>query len=188
MGNAKIQIDLAQGKLEVEGDADLVREIYADFKDQISKQKLAREQEAPPQEASAKAPKKRTAPKRKQRTSTDENGIDPDHPKLDKSLDLSGLQDFYAQYVPKNNAEKVLLFAHFLIEEKGIETPNTDQFFTCYATLKERIPKAFSQTFRDAGGKSYGYIDYKSASEITLTHLGMNHLNDESNGIKRAGS
>lgn len=184
MSNAKIHIDIAQGRLDVEGDADLVREIYADFKDQLSKTPQIAKKDDPSQEAGVKQAKKSSS-KKKPKAGSEGGGIDPDHPKLDKDLNLSALPKFYSQYEPKNNAEKILLFAHFLINESGIDAPNTDQFYTCYLHLKEKVPKVFSQTFRDAGGKNYGFIYYNSPTDISISHIGINHLNS---GIKMVGT
>ena len=184
----KLHVNISQGIIEIEGDAALVREIYADFKDRLLDQ-LGKVPEAPMQDSSsekdAKSPpkkKRRPAAKKNAPADKDDSGVDPDHPKLDKDLDLSKLRAFYDQYEPKNNAEKILIFATFLIEKIKIVKPNTDHIYSCFVELEETIPSAFSQAFRNTHGRIYGYINYKSATDITVPIKGTNYLNS---GIKR---
>ena len=184
----KLHINLSKGIVDVEGDVDLVREVYSDFKDRLLAN-LTPTTETPKSDGHAEESKKVSA-KRKRRSSPRkvakadgvDGGIDPHNPKLDKDLDLSELPAFFGRFEPKNNAEKILIFAKFLIEELDIESPNTDQFYTCFVELKEKIPAAFDQAFRDTHGRAYGYIEYKSATEISVPIMGTNHFND---GIKR---
>lgn len=187
----KLHINVSQGIIDIEGDIDLVREIYADFKDRLL-DGLDIVHETPTQNGSSEQGNK-TSPKRKKRTSSkravqtdnSDSGIDPDHPKLDKDLDLSGLRAFYDQFEPKNNAEKILIFAKFLIDTLKQSKPNTDQFYTCFIELDEMIPSAFAQAFRNTHGRKYGYIEYKSATDISVPIKGTNHY---TSGIKRKGT
>lgn len=189
----KLHIDVVHGTIDVDGDTDFVKQVYSDFRATLlSRLQTSTESTGDDEKGKQKPPGKSAPPKPKKPTirkrvkkEVDASGIDPDHPKLDKSLDTSGLAKFYSQFEPKNNAEKILIFTKFLTEELGIESPNTDHYYTCYSHLKERIPKVFAQAFRDAHGRSYGYIDYKSPSDISITIIGTNHFND---GIKKKGA
>ena len=69
-----------------------------------------------------------------------------------------------------------------MMDELEIESPNTDQFYTCFDAVKERIPQAFRQAFLDTSGKRFGYIDYSTADGVTLTIKGKNHFDS---GIKK---
>lgn len=184
----KFHINVSQGIIDIEGEPDVVREIYADFKDKLLSQfgnwaDDTAESPTTPETPAPKATLQRRAPSRKRaKVETEEIGVDADKPKLDKDLDTSKLADFYGQFEPKNNPEKILVFSKFLTEELGIESPTTDQIYTCYLALKEKIPKVFSQAFRDTGGKKYGYIDYKAPSDIKVTIMGTNHFNS---GVRR---
>ena len=60
-------------------------------------------------------------------------------------------------------------------DELQIKSPNTDQFYTCFEKVDERVPRAFAQAFRDASSKS-GYIDYKSPTDIRSTIMGNNYF------------
>jgi hypothetical protein len=180
----KLHINIAQGLIDVEGDADLVREIYADYKERIlNGQRVAAASAAPGQDAPTESddvsasrpkPKRRAAPKRK--ANGDDRGVIADQPKLDKNLDTSGLPAFYGEFEPKNSAERILIFLKFMTGELQIESPNTDQFYTCFEKVNERVPKAFSQAFRDTSGRKFGFINYNSPTDIRLTTTGNNYF------------
>lgn len=192
----KLHINLSQGIIDIEGDPDLVREIYTDFKEKLIRSTamtpqyqdtMAQGHEAGQESAntdndtSAKArakprPKRRVTSTKKD-SDTENGGIQANTPKIDKSLDTSKLPEYYGQFEVKNNAEKILIFLKFMTEELDIEAPNTDQFYTCFEKVRERIPKVFSQAFRDASGRRFGFIDYNSPTDIKLTIKGNNHFN-----------
>lgn len=184
---AKLHIDISQGVLDIEGDAGLVREIYSDFKDLF----LSHAPFAPPAPASAppmpsdapdggsdtiSKPKSKRRVSNKKKPNVDEvsNGVPA--PKLDKNLDTSGLSAFYGQFSPKNNSERILIFLKFMTEILGIDSPNTDQVYTCFKASGEKIPKAFAQAFYDASGK-HGYIDFRTSTDLPITISGDNHFN-----------
>jgi hypothetical protein len=186
----KLHIDISQGVIDVEGDPELVREIYADFKIQLlNGAKFARPAPAAApaatpaangDEAPAPAPKqkakRRVATKKKANGDDGSSGVVPDSPKLDKNLDTSGLGAFYGQFAPKNNAEKILIFLKFMTDSLHIESPNTDQVYTCFKATGDKIPKAFAQAFYDTSSK-LGYIDFRSATDLPITIAGDNHFN-----------
>lgn len=185
----KLRIDVSQGLIDIEGDPELVREIYADFKTHLlSGVRFA--QPAPPAVPGAAAgadtddqtppPKSRAKrrPAAKKKTNGDERGSEvvADSPKLDKSLDTSGLGAFYGQFAPKNNAEKILIFLKFITDSLQIKSPNTDQVYTCFKATGEKIPRAFAQAFYDTSSK-FGYIDFRSPTNIPIMIAGDNHFN-----------
>lgn len=178
---AKLHIDLTQGVLDVEGDADFVREIYQDFKDRIAvgsplqtdatnKTVVAKRVHSNPKS------KRRSQSRTKSSVDRDASGVNADSPNMDKSLDTVGLVDYFGKFEPKNHPEKILIFLKFLTEELGIESPNTDQVYTCYESIDERVPKAFAQAFRDTSGRKFGFIDFNSPTDIKVTTLGSNHF------------
>ena len=179
--HAKLHIDISQGIIDVEGDPELVREVYADFKEKL----LDGISSSPPpgvvETNSAKPVSKKKANRRKtarKKSTTKEGGssANPYSPKMDKNLDTSDLASFYGQYEAKNHPEKVLIFLKFLGDHLEIEAPNADQVYTCYRAVDERLPKVFLQAFRDASGKKFGYIDYSSPTELSVTTVGHNRL------------
>ncbi len=186
----KLRIDVSQGLIDIEGDPQLVREIYADFKTHLlsgvkfaqtashASQSAATGAETDEQTPPASKPKAKRRPAAKKKTNGDDSGsgVVADSPKLDKSLDTSGLGTFYGQFAPKNNAEKILIFLKFMTESLSIESPNTDQVFTCFKATGDKIPKAFAQAFYDTSSK-LGYIDFRSSTDLPITIAGDNHFN-----------
>ena len=182
---AKLHINISQGIIDIEGEADLVREIYADFKEQLLNGVTSATSATPSQpkgdnaadeSGGKKNSKRRTAAKKKAVSEEGGNSVAANSPKLDKDLDTSKLMSFYNQFEPKNNAEKILIFLKFLNDELKIEIPNTDQVYTCFEKSNERVPKVFAQAFIDAAGRKFGYIDYNSPSNLKVTTVGSNHF------------
>jgi len=192
---ARLHINVAQGTLEVEGDEGFVEKIYNDFKAVLVEGFASIENQADsgikqdaPDSGPSKKTKKTGGKKRALRKKKEgADGSTPSSgaytPKLDKSLSLPGIREFLQQFNPSNHSEKILLFAKFL-QEKGIEPCSADQIYTCYMTLKERIPAACEQAFITTRGR-HGYIDYDGLDAISVTPLGENHFNHD---IKRLGS
>lgn len=184
---SKLHIDMSQGLVEVEGDADLVREVYRDLKDRLLSGALAPGARQPrsPEEAprsddngeSKQKVRRRSPPRKRADTDSVSSGVNADAPKLDKNLDTSKLGDFYGRFKPANASEKILIFLKYITEELGQEQPNTDQVFTCFKKAGGKIPTAFKQAFRDTSGR-HGYIDFNSATDISVTIAGDNHFND----------
>ena len=188
----KLHIDISHGVINIEGDPDLVREIYRDFKDQLLEGVTFAGSTVTPTPSPAaadsagngKAPNDGAGkPRAKRRNSAKKtngeeggSGVVADSPKLDKQLDTSSLPAFYDRYDARNNSEKILVFLKFMTDELIIESPNTDQFCTCFEKVDERVPKIFSQAFRNASGRRSGYIDYISSTEIRATVVGNNHF------------
>ena len=186
----KLHIDISHGIIDVEGDPELVREVYADFKMRL----LSSVKFSQPEPAAAPAAthagngieiapaatkqktKRRVASKKKANGDEGGSGVIADSPKLDKNLDTSGLGLFYGQFAPKNNPEKILIFLKFMAESLHIENPNTDQVYTCFKATGDKIPRAFAQAFYDTSSK-LGYIDFRSSIELPITIAGDNHFN-----------
>ncbi|WP_027233205.1 hypothetical protein [Phyllobacterium sp. UNC302MFCol5.2] len=185
MTTAKLHINISPGLIDVEGDSELVREIYADFKTHLlsgvtpaALPQDEREETIEPEDNGrprAKG-KRKSAPKKRGAGDEASSGISADAPKLDRDLDTAKLAAFYGQFEPKNHSDKILIFLTFLTQELGIAAPNTDQVYTCYIKANQKPPKAFAQAFRDTSGKSFGYIEYRPPTEIRITTAGNNHF------------
>lgn len=184
----KLHVNLSQGIIDVEGDPAFVRAIYDDFKNQLLdslkgigpaspayEPKFADAPDAGNDTPAKPKAKRRASGKRKSSGEQDGSGISSEAPKLDKQLDTAKLPAFYAGYTVKNHPEKILVFLKFLTEVAGVESPNSDQVFTCYKAVGEKLPVAFAQAFRDTSGK--GYIDLKSSTDMPVTIAGDNHFN-----------
>lgn len=189
----KLSVNLAQGLIEVEGEAAFVREVYSDFKDKLLEQfngpvsgGNGMPDENPEKDLGETSPKPQASKAKKtrirKRTATDSSGTPASKgpkykPKIDPNLALNGLDEFYEQYVPKNNYERVLIFAEFLRTKLSIEPCSADAIYTCFQKLKHKskVPVAFSQLIIDSRGDK-AFISYESYDEITLTANGENHL------------
>ena len=191
---AKLRLNLREGIIEVEGDSALVAKIYDDFKSQLASVSSDDEDaEGAPRGSSTVHDTEARASHRKSRkpriakaSSGGGDKVSNYTPVLDKGLDTSKLSKFYEPFAPRNHAERVLIYARFLNDVLDISPCTGDQIFTCYKATRERVPEAFVQALRDASGGRYGYIDYKSPTEILSTTRGDNHF--EHNGIKRKAS
>ena len=188
---AKLHINISQGVIDVEGDPDLVREIYSDFREQLlngailAPHRHAQEPDAATSGDDRMAPTK-PPPKIKLSGELPQKGrstptilamvYKPTPAKLDKNLDTSELGAFYGKFLPKNNPEKILIFLKFMTESLEIKSPNTDQVYTCFKHTGQKIPKAFAQAFYDTSTKN-GYIDYRSPSDLPITIAGDNYFN-----------
>lgn len=181
----KLHINISQGIIDVEGDPELVRAIYDDFKEQLlagatvlpSLRDEFDEGRTIEENGKPRAQVKRRLSSKK-RAASDDAGptVSADSPRLDKNLDTSGLVALYERYETSNNPQKILVFLKFMNDELGIDNPNTDQFYTCFEKVNARVPKVFSQAFRDASGRNFGFIDYNSATDIKITTVGNNYF------------
>ena len=180
----KLHINITEGVIDVEGDSDLVRQVYSDFKERLLKglADVPTPKSESGQAASGRAARSRRTGSSKNSSSgrkaasEDGSSVSADAPKLDKDLDTSTLAAFYRDIEARNHPEKILVFLTFLTEKLEIGAPNTDQVYTCYKAAGERLPKAFGQAFRDTSGSRFGYINYKSPTDLTITLNGQNHF------------
>lgn len=188
----RLKIDIANGAIEVEGTEEFVRKIYEEFKDLMSSTALSPRRREFAADHAVTEPKSGVKRARKGKQVTGDASatekVKNYAPALDSSLDTTGLESFYSAFAPKNHPERILIFARFLEEKKGIAPCTGNQVFTCYRTVKEKIPEAFVQALRDASGGRYGYIDYVSPTEIKVTVRGTNHFEQGGVSLKANGS
>jgi hypothetical protein len=174
---AKLNIDLKQGLLHVEGTEDFVRAIYDDFKSRLTAAAAVPLAEATPQgnnNGGGRADARRT----QARTKT---GRGEFVPTFNRELDTSKLFAYYNQFEMKNHPEKVLVFCMFLQEELKMEKITGNDVFTCYTAMKAatKTPKAFAQALRDAEGKSFHYIEVKAWDDIVVPISGSNYFHHD---------
>ena len=186
--HTKIRIDLSQGIIDIEGDDEFVREVYGDLRDSLIRKVEGQESmpdekiKSDPETVKKPVAKQRPTSRKKAANETNHGQPDPDNPRLDKDLDLSRLATFYGQFEPSNHPERILLFAKFLKDELDLDAITTDHIFTCYMGMREHVPEAFKQSFRDAHGNRYGYINFSDGSNVDVSVSGENHFNHK---IKR---
>ena len=184
MHENKLKIDLNQGVIEVEGSEQLVRDIYNDFKERLSKPATPIREARSAQEEFP-TPKKKTVNKTKSASNTGK--VKPKGPAsksgmLLKELDLTGsdgkesLRDFYSKFETSSNLERNLVFVYYLQHIKEVENININHVFTCYRNVPDlKAPGNLKQSLVDAGFKK-GWLDTSSMENITVPISGINHL------------
>ncbi|MCW2194427.1 hypothetical protein AB7M45_007198 [Bradyrhizobium elkanii] len=109
---AKLNIDLKQGLLHVEGTEEFVRAIYDDFKSRLTAAAAPAEATVAP--ANNNGGGGRAEPRRTQvRTKSSRGDFVP---QFNRELDTSKLAAYYGQFELKNHSEKILVFCMFLQE------------------------------------------------------------------------
>lgn len=182
MSASKLRIDISQGVLEVEGSDQLVREIYADFKDKLHGSTSS------PTTKSTKPSRKPATPKQDgestaQRPPGKKNASSGgSQPGIVKDLDLSGkakgverLKDFYASFTVSSNQERNLVFMYYLQHKIEVSAITPNHIFTCYRDVGVKVPTALVQSLRDTSNRR-GWLDTGNTNDLKVTTPGMNHL------------
>lgn len=173
----RLSIEIGNTKLEVIGSEALIRDIYADFKDQLSGGEQTATFDRPAsQEPPLKTRKAKTSVKPTPKTAKKK----PTGPKptFDTSLNTNGLAEFYEAKSPMSHSEKILVFSAFLCEKLNVTTVSRDQIYTCYEVQKVKLPTAFNQAFTDAKNQKH-FIEILEDGQLEITLHGKNHLNHE---------
>jgi hypothetical protein len=193
MANAKIRINLTLGLIEAEGEEAFVSKVYDDFKERI----VATENGAGAGEEAqqggggnpARTPRRTPARKRvgakKANGKPEGSGITTYVPSRNTDLDLSKLTKFVGQYAPKNNPEKYVLYITFLKDTLKKDSCTMDDLLSCFLEMKDEIPGNLGQNLIDTRGNRYGYIKFTSPHDISLSTVGINHLNHK---MKKKGA
>lgn len=177
---AKLNIDLKQGLLHVEGTEEFVRSIYDDFKSRLTAAAAVPAATPLADNGGGKPEARRSAPRAK-------TGRGDFTPTFNRDLDTSKLPAFYGQFETKNHPEKVLVFSMFLKEELLVEKITGNDIFTCYMAMKNetKTPKAFAQALRDAEGKKFNFIQVREWDDIVIPISGSNYFHHT---LKRKGA
>lgn len=195
MTQTRLSLDLQKGLVDVEGDETFVRSVYEDFKELLSgypEQRGAGDNESAGDNkvdstAAAPAPKKSRSRNRsaKRAEGSDNSASQAAYkPEFLSNLDVSGLKEFFTGFAPKNHSEKILIFSRFLSDEKGIKPFGFNHIFTCYKSLREKMPTAFVQALRDTKSRHH-FIEFNGPDSIAVTLHGDNHFDHE---LQKAGA
>lgn len=198
MTSAKLHINLAQGIIDIEGDADFVREVYKDYREGLLAKPIDPPGDAGNDAGSTANPVGAMASyggskdvesgrrRRKQAVAKAPkeggSGISSYKPALVGGLDTKDIKSFVGQYDPKNHYDNIVLFTLYL-EGKGITPASFDQIYTCYRDAQIKTPVAFAQAFIDARGNKRAFIEFTDPTNVTLTERGRNH--GQFGGIKK---
>ncbi len=180
---AKLQINMSEGLISVEGEEKFVQAIYDDFRDRIIEMNRGRgsartnDIALPHTEAPVIVPEEKTS---KPAKSAKSKGTSSSYkPQFNPDLNLGKLAEFYAQFTPKNHSEKILLFAIFLRDHLKKTPCTADDIYSCYFTLKSKteIPEAFMQAFITAWNRTK-WVQLISKDDLKITTAGENHFSE----------
>lgn len=169
----RLNINLKEGTLEVEGEETFVAGVYADFKEQIAIGAIARSE---PVKVLTSETDEVTAPKQSKKSRSVKT---KESFSIVKDLDLSAkgnsqsLRDFYAAKKPGNAMEMNAVFVYYLQTIVGLKAITLDHVYSCYKNVEARIPGALRQSLKDSASRK-GYIDTSSFDSITLATPGEN--------------
>ncbi len=192
--STKLMINLRDGIVTVEGSEEFVRTIYQDFKERIAKLTIFPAE--PPRQlerhSSSSEEIAEHIPHRKIKSHRPPNAVikkprtDSYKLNFNTNLNLAGLDTFYDEWAPRNNFEKILIFAIFLRDRLQIAPCTAGDIYTCFHTLKSKTktPEAFVQAFRDAQHRTH-FIEFTSPQAVQITIAGDNHFNQK---LKEKGS
>lgn len=174
---ARLNINVKEGTLEVEGEESFVAGVYADFKEQLTIAGITR--------ATAPAPvltsesnnqvNDSAKPLRKSRATGKSESL-----VIVKDLDLSvkgnsqgvSLRDFYAEKNPSSAMERSTVFVYFLQSVMGIPQITLNHIYSCYKDVGAPIP-AVRKSVANAGSLK-GYLNTTSFDAIKLAIPGEN--------------
>jgi len=176
----RLNINIKEGTLEVEGEETFVAGVYADFKEQLAIAGITT-RTAPTVTLSPGASETPT-PKlsRKSRAGSKTESFT-----ILKDLDLSAkgntkslsLRDFYVTKKPSNAMESNAVFVYFLQMVVGIKAITLDHIYSCYKNVDAKIP-ALRQSVANAVFHK-GYLDTTSYDAIKIAIPGENFVEQD---------
>lgn len=194
MTTTKLHINIDQGILEVEGEEKFVRDIYENFKAEFLKgHDVLGSAVIPPTKIKKAAKNKKTHKNKSDKNSSKKKQVNtiPNEPKIDKTLDLSGikdapsLRDFVNLYQPKTNLERNVVFIEYLKDKIGLEKVTMNHVWTCYDGLKLKLPVNMKQSLYDTSS-SKAWINVPSLADLSLSVQGKNWLRDQAKKVEAA--
>ena len=120
--NGKLHIDIEKGIIDVEGNEELVKTIYADFKERLLLKGGRRSTEDVEKIERDVLVKRSTKTKSREKANggEDRKPKSADYvPALVTELDLGALPGFYTKFETKNNPEKILVFLECSFKSRG---------------------------------------------------------------------
>lgn len=165
---SKLLVNFSTGQLEVTGSEDLIREVYSDFKNQLGKTRTATVPQSQNDEVgtSTKTPPKKPS---KARKSGGTGNVNPD-------LDTTGLENYFGQYDIKKDAERALVFAIFLRDEKKNSDIDADAIYTCFFALKDQLKLPNIDGLINNDTTRTKFFSRGENGELVVTRIGENHF------------
>lgn len=181
MDHTRLKVDLRAGVVEVEGSEAFVKEIYADFKEQL---KVENSFEHPnPSSTPASSASRTNSGKTKNGTKkmgkVKEGNKRKESYSLVTDLDFTAnggkkaLRDFYTEKAPSNAMERNTVFVYYLQKIAKVSGISVNHVYTCYKHVNEKVPGALRQSLLDTSSRK-GWLDTGSMENITVPTLGEN--------------
>lgn len=184
--SSKLSINLNDGKLEIEGSEEFIKEMYNDFKILLSNKP-----ESTPikKELKVEGEETQSEPISKKGVSTKVKKQTSGKPKHSNELKLltdlnlrpkgkTSLKDFASQYQIKIAEELTLVVVYYLKQILGIEKVSINHVFTSYKELNKKVPSTLKQVLTNHKNTK-GWIDVTDWDEIKYTIQGMNHMDHD---------
>jgi hypothetical protein len=167
---ARLNINLQTGIIEVDGDDQLVREVYADYKAGLfANSKVQPAAQKIDSKVSSKNPAETGNDRSQKKGPRRSSGFT-----LVNDLDLKTLREFFQAKKPTNGFEKNVIFVYYLQQTLGMKNGITaDHVYTCYKSVGEKFPAALRQNLIDTARRK-GWIDTRDTNNIRLSTIGEN--------------
>ena len=100
---------------------------------------------------------------------------------LDKQLNLrpngkESLRDFSAKYEMDSTPKQITVIVYYLKNILEINAVNGDHIYTGLDELGVRVPNSLKQIIINTKGRQYGWLDYESMNDISLSMQGRNAI------------
>lgn len=171
-----LKIDLHTGQIEVDGDSELLKQVYQDFKDQL----LSKRNFLSP----ATKPSKVEIVEPDQKVGSKGNKTSQGMPNFLGDLDLFGkngkksLKDFFNEKKPSSFMEKNVVILYYLKEVLNLNQVGQDHVFTGYRSLGIKMPTMFTQSLIDTK-RHKNWIDTNKIEDLQVTLKGINFVENE---------
>ncbi len=100
---------------------------------------------------------------------------------LDKQLNLrpngkESLLDFSTKYEMDSTPKQITVIVYYLKNILEIKAVNGNHIYTGLDELGVRVPKSLKQIIINTKGRQYGWLDYESMEDISLSMQGRNSI------------
>ena len=174
----RLNINIKEGTLEVEGEESFVAGVYADFKEQLALG-TAVARSIPPSAASLTT----VATSEVKQAKKSRNSKTKESLTILKDLDLSektnpqSLRTFYEAKNPGNTMEQNAVYVYYLQMIAGIDNITPDHIYSCYKNIGIKVPAIRQSLMNTAFHK--GYVDTSSLDAIKLATPGENFVEQD---------
>lgn len=178
----RLNIDLFNGTLEVDGEESFVKLVYDDFKEQLASAPrpvvadaalptphYSDDNTAEQVNRAVRGVKKSTYKRPKSNFSIVKN-LD-----LSAKINSQSLREFYAAKSPVTAMECNAVFVYYLQRIIGVNPIMIDHIYSCYKDVNIKYPNALKQSIADTSSRR-GWLDTRSFEDIRIATPGENYV------------